>query len=603
MKRLLNFVVSLIVSLLVLTSCMSHDLPEDKQVTKEQIDTNVKNIFGTSFDKDHDWNVTTSGKVTVSGIPADAVRVCLMSYVEEEDGSTSMKILNQEDIINASSIILSYDIQKDNLGMFACLYLKDGSTSIKRVKDDRVAFNDPAGTRGEIVLPTTKIVLPETELKITSSEPSYAATRGWIPGETLYSMADYESQKISVSDYKDDYKDAFRAVIFSYFKNGRAYNNLPLVQASGFYNETAYPFTTGKDPIIVSPVYKNDGGYKEVENSDLYYYYFKDSDLGQDPRSYLESLPKYKAIQLNQCIKADDEICKHTSYALVYWGDGVPTDETEGSYTFPEGYKIGFMIRAKTTAEGGKKQGELYGDGRLNNYINSYDKCNFKSSKLGVDAPRQAWIYVGGRYLLTFESGTDADFNDIVFELEGGIVPPKYIPELEDNFYTYCFEDTELGDYDLNDVVIRARRINSTKVEYSLVACGALDELYVKNISGNTVNWNTEVHTLLGASEIGFINTLRGQAYSACTDVVTVDKGFSFLDPSTQPYVYDVKTGIEIKIAKKGEDPHGIMIPYAFKWSLEKVCVKDAYKQFNNWGSNRVTSTDWYKYPETDRVF
>ena len=53
----------------------------------------------------------------------------------------------------------------------------------------------------------------------------------------------------------------FRQIIFSYFKNGRKYNNLPLVKSSSYYNETVYPITTGDEPIIVSPVYKNDGGY------------------------------------------------------------------------------------------------------------------------------------------------------------------------------------------------------------------------------------------------------------------------------------------------------------------------------------------------------
>lgn len=604
MKRFLSFVVSIVISLLVLTSCLSHEMPDGSRVTKEQIDANVKSVFGTTFDKDHDWNVSTSGKVTISGIPSDAVRACLMAYVMEDDSATSIKLLNQEMISNVSSVTLSYDVQADNLGLFAALYFQNGEQLIKKVVNEQASFSEAAKTRGtSVTLPTTTIELPDVELKISNVEESYAAIRGWIPNERLYSMSDYESQKISVADYSDDYKFIFRAVIFSYFKNGRKYNNLPLVQESGFYNDNAYPFTTGKDPIIISPVYKNDGGYQEVVNSDLYYYYFKEEDLGSNPRAYLESLPKYKAIQFNQCIKGDDEICKHASYALIYWGDGVPTSDTEGSYYFPEGYKIGFMVRAKTTAENGKKQGELYGDGRLNNYINNYSACNFKSSKLGTDGPRQAWLYVGGRYLLTFESGTDTDFNDIILDVEGGIVPPKYIPEVEENFYTFCFEDTELGDYDLNDVVIRARRLNSTQIEFSIVACGANDELYVKNINGEVINGHTEVHSLLGMNGIGFINTIKGQNYDPCVDVITVSKNFSFLDESTQPYIYDAKTGIEVKLSKKGEDPHGIMIPYTFRWPLEKVCVKDAYKQFNNWGENKINSTDWYKFPELDKVF
>jgi hypothetical protein len=64
-------------------------------------------------------------------------------------------------------------------------------------------------------------------------------------------------------------------------------------------------------------------------------------------------------------------------------------------------------------------------------------------------------------------------------------------------------------------------------------------------------------------------------------DEITVDKKFSFLDESKQPYIYDVTTGLTVKLSKKGEDPHGIMIPYDFRYPKEKICIKDAYDEFN----------------------
>ena len=336
-------------------------------------------------------------------------------------------------------------------------------------------------------------------------------------------------------------------------------------------------------------------------NSDLYYYYYKDADIaGKDAVQYIERLPKYKAIQFDQCIAADDEIKKHASYALVYWGDGVPDENTVGNYQFPEGYRIGFMVRAKTTAEGRKKQGELYGDGRLNNYINNYG--NFKSSKLGTDGPRSCWMTVNGRMLLCFESGTDTDFNDIILEVEGGVDPIIYIPELEETTYTFCFEDTELGDYDMNDVVIKAKRINETTVEWTVVACGAYDKLQVKNINGAVINDDVEVHSLFGVDNLTYVNTVSGVIYEPVSDQVTVSKTFSFLDEDSQPYIFDVTTGKTVKLSKRGEDPHGIMIPKDFRWPREKVCIKNAYLQFNSWGENQVTSTDWYVHPEEDKV-
>ena len=580
--------------MILLSGCSKNDLTNREKYNREIINQNVQKIFGTTFSENHTWSSTVAGEITVSSIPEGTEELELIVLKKEEDGETSILILNTTDVTGKSSATLSYDAPESNEGLYV-VYISKTSYNVKKVENNTVSS-----------FATTKalpegVTLPEGTPVIGAIDDSYASIRNWNPGEKLYQLSDYTTQKISVSDYSDEFKDVFRSFIFSYFKNGRKYNNLPLVVKSGYYNHKAYPLTTGKDPIIVSPVYKNDGGYKEVVNSDLYYYYFDEKQIGsQDTVEFLESLPKYKAIQFDQCIKADDEICKHASYALIYWGEGTPELGTTGSYTFPEGYKIGFMVRAKTTAENNRKQGELYGDGRLNNSVNKYG--SFSSSKLGTDGPRMAWLTVNGRVLVCCESGTDTDFNDIILEIEGGVDPVTPVPELENNVYTFCFEDTLFGDYDMNDVVIKAKRISDTKVEYSLVACGAYDNLQIMNINGNKINQNTEVHKILGV-EGGYVNTVKGRVFPVVTETVTVDKNFSFTDESTQPYIIDLSTNKTIKISRKGEDPHGIMIPYDFKYPLETVCVKDAYTKFNSWGQNPVESTEWYLYPVEDKVF
>lgn len=573
---------------LFFTSCMKTDFTSQNELLKEKINKNVENVFGTKFDVNHTWCTTTHGELAITNIPNSTKEVQLLVSIKENDGETSLKVLNKVSVNGESDIKLSYDVPNDNLGLYVA-FVSDNGYNVKRVG------NTTRGVATRAI--STEYTLPTTEPTISTIEDSYANIRGWIEGEKLYQMAEYASQKMEVQDFDQEYKEIFRNIIFSYFKNGRKYNNLPLVKECGYYNEKSYPITTGKDPIIISPVYKNDGGYQEIVNSDLYYFYFKESEMGEDQVAFLEQLPKYKAIQFNECIKDDDEICKHAAYALIYWGDGIPTEGTKGSYQFPEGYKIGFMVRAKTTAEGGKKQGELYGDGRLNSHINNYG--NFKSSKLGADDPRMAWIGVNGKMLLCCESGTDSDFNDIILEIEGGVEPIIPIPVIEENEYTFCFEDTEFGDYDLNDIVIKGKRLSETRVEYSIIACGAYDKIVVMNIGENS---NKEVHELFGVNG-GFINTVIGQNYEPVVCLVTVDKNFSFLDESTQPYIIDKTINHVVKISRKGEDPHGIMIPYDFRYPLEKVCVKNAYSKFNEWGENQVLSTDWYKSPNEDYVF
>jgi len=589
--------------ILLFGGCMKHDFDTNTQNPKQEIEENVKKVFGIDFDKNHNWCTTVKGRVKVTNIPSGTEKIQVLAYVDENDTTTSLLVLNEVKINGESSVTLAYDAPVPNKG----IYSSNGNV-FKAVTSDNVSLtinNTQKVSRRSHRASNTPI--------IASTVESYASIRKWIEGEVLYGLADdaYPNEAVSVDDYDDEYKAIFRGVIFSYFKNGRQYNNLPLIKESGYFNEKVYPITTGGEPIIVSPVYKSDKAKKygnEIYNSDLYYYYFKESDLeayvanGGSEVEYLTNLPKYKAIPFNQHFgdEEDDIIQKRASYTLIYWGDKIPTIGTEGTYDFPSGYKIGFMVRAKTTHDGGKKQGELYGDGRLNNKINFWG--NFKSSNLGTDGPRMGWINLNGRMLLCCESGTDSDFNDIIIEVEGGIEEIPFIPEFEHEMYTFCFEDRDLGDYDMNDLVIKATRIDETTVEYSIVACGANDMLFVKNINGDVINGETEIHAMFGAEPSQFINT-SSDVYEPITETVTVDVNFSFLNESTQPYIYDATTKKNVFLSKVGEDPHAIMIPWDFRYPREKICIKDAYNRFNEWGASRVTSTDWYKYFNEDKVW
>ena len=617
------------IGLLVLASCSkSTDLyqppvepeiptpvtPTEPEITQEDINANVQKVFGVTFDPNHDWNSTVSGEVKIianSTIKKVQVLVCVSEIDEEGETVTSMNIMNEAELNGATTITLNYEAPKDNLGIYVAFI--DGNKKIfKKVEGNTANIADAPKTRGEDwdLTQELNLTLPSGEYKIAGSVESYASQRGWNPGEQLYYMDNYRDQAMTAVGYSDEFTAMFRLAIFSYFQNGRTHNNLPLVKASDYYNEKAYPFTTGHQPIIISPVYKCDQAKKygnEVWNSDLYYYYFKEEDLANasDQVAFLKSLPKYKALAFKDYFDEteDDVIRKSSSYALLYYGDGTPEVGTKGDYNFPKGYKIGFMVRAKTNSEGTKKQGELYGDGRLNNNINNWP--NFSSSLLGTDGPRVAYLALNGRKYMCWESGTDRDFNDVIIEIECGLEVPEIPIEPEYETYTYCFEDTKVGDYDLNDVVIKAKRKNTTTVEYSIVACGAHDEVYVKNINAGKIKDNVEVHSLFGVSDTKtFINTEnRGTSYPAVTVTKTVGAEFKLADPSTAPYIYDDTKGQEVKMSKIGEDPHGIMIPGDFKYPLEKVCIKNAYTEFNNWGQNSVTSTDWYTKPVSGKVY
>ena len=122
------------------------------------------------------------------------------------------------------------------------------------------------------------------------------------------------------------------------------------------------------------------------------------------------------------------------------------------------------------------------------------------------------------------------------------------------------------------------------------------------------INDNTEIHSLFNKGTNQFINTESGAEYiEPIVEVKEVSESFSFLDEATQPYLYDKTTGLEVKLAMKGQDPHGIMLPYDFKYPLEKVCINVAYRNFNDWIEKNkdrgVQGSNWYTIPDYNKVY
>ena len=616
MKKLL----SLAVLGLVLSGCVKgfegmepEPNPEpDQGVTDEDIKSHAEEILGFTIPDNQDWNSTTSGSVTIN-VTSAVTKVSVMALVAQtdEEGETynSMTKLNEAETNNQSSVTLNYDAPKKNEGLYVAFYTEKGCY-YKKVEGNSVSFDQaPARTRAM----TRTVSAPSGTFKIADIKSSFAADRGWIPNDKLYMLSDedYNRMQIAVDPYTPEYNDLVRDLVFAYLPNTKEKNNLIQIMEAGYTDDNAYRVTTGDDgPIIISPIFKQDGGSKygnEVYNSDFYYYYFNPDEMpssAEEQVAFLQSLPKYKLIPFNIHFGAsndDNIIDKRYSYCALYFGDEkTPSIGTEGKFKFPKGYKIGFMVRAKTITEAPNKQGELYFDGRLNAKINNFG--NFK--KLNSNDPRATWLKINDRVLMCWESGTDRDFNDILLEVEGSVEPIYTTHEFEYNTYTFCFEDTEKGDYDLNDVVIKAKRIDETTVEYSLVACGAYDKLFVKNVKAGVLQDDVEIHSLFGVGDKQFVNTEIGvEKHSVITARKTVSESFSFLDEENQPYIYDASTNLTVKLSTKGQDPHGIMIPFDFKYPAEKVCIIDAYKDFNKWGANPILSTNWYTKPVSGKVF
>lgn len=629
-------VLLVVAGLLLMTSC-SHDMDFSlpKQQQQEAIKSNVEKIFGVTFDPNQDWCTTQNGRVTITiNNPelkdVEKVQILTVSPFGNSDANGALS-LNEKKAAYGQSVTLNYDAPKMYDRLYAACVMKNGEYFIKgfNVGEQNVVFTSNivgARTRGEagdFDLDALVSRLPQDPV-LDEPETSFSRQRGWSGWENdlLYhlSATDEAKQCLTISDYTDDYRtDLYNALFIDYLKN--KVDNIGKIKNSPYYmSSNNYPFTTDGEPIILAPIYKNDSIYHEIENCDIYYYYFKDEDIKnkseEEQVHYLKSLPKYKAVELYSSIvdphqMINNQIKRETAYALIYWGDGTPVPcDAKGQYYFPKGYRIGFMLRSIDTPEnrakdGDKRNGEVYCDGRLNTDINSHG--HFKSSKLDPNDPRMAWFWANGRKYLCCESGSDKDFNDIVFEVLGGImVPPP--PTIDQNKYTFCFEDTPIGDYDLNDVVIRGYRLDATHVVWQVVACGAYDELYIHNINGDVINDDTEVHQLFGKSGKVFINTESvDPTIPFVEETVVVDENFSFLNSDYQPYIKDKTNGEETRLSVKGQDPHAIMVPYEFRYPLERICIKDAYTYFSVWAQGYSITDDengfkWYAHPVEGKV-
>ncbi|UKK56588.1 DUF4842 domain-containing protein [Prevotella communis] len=177
-------------------------------------------------------------------------------------------------------------------------------------------------------------------------------------------------------------------------------------------------------------------------------------------------------------------------------------------------------------------------------------------------------------------------------------VPSQVIPG-EPAVWTYAFEDTPLGDYDMNDVVIKVSENaeDATRLDITLCCTGAannltvyLDDMVLFAGSGK------EVHQVFGQASGKFINTVNdGIKVDPITETIRKPANFSF---ETADFWIKSPSG-DVHVAKQGEDPHGIVVPGNWRWPREFQCIKDAYPNFIEFAKDASTTDDnikkWYE--------
>lgn len=656
-----------VLGIVLLSSCANgFENSEDlTKIIKKQIQANVVQVFGTTFSADQDWSSTTKHEISITADAplADIAKVQILT--EAPYFNENAFVLNEAEASQGSTVTLTYDCPAAYTELVAACVSSEGVYYIApfHAGDQRVSFSTVTrATRAA----AESMDLPDPsglKLPYSNSFRSYNAVRAqkaglsgendnilpwkdsqwenehlWMldnaGGNSTWSVAKstvFRSASITPAEV-NGLETIFQALGGKKANEGRKVN-LKIIRESSVYQLTHnYLISNGREPITVTPVLMFS---TDMPNMTLYYYYFDPADVEgmteEEEVQYVKSLPKFKCVDCKMTKDASNvnknEFFKVHEYVLPYYGkvtSSETSDVTAQGFIFPEGTRVGFMVRktaadwtdsftADNTYQRGSdyskksyektNNGEVYADGRLNVQINQYPSFSTAVEYgMKLDDPRAAIFGANQKAYLMFEDGTDVNFVDVVFELQGGLNEVDAAQEINHHVYTFCFEDRILGDYDMNDVVVKAERLNISQVRYTLVACGANDELYLRNINGQVLNGNTEIHTLFGASNGQFVNT-NSHNFEPVSEIITVEPSFSFTDFAKQVYIYNKTQDHEVKMAQKGEDPHGIMIPSDFAYPKEHVCIKTAYSEFNNWGTNPVTSTDWYTKPVSSEVF
>ena len=471
-----------------------------------------------------------------------------------------------------------------------------------------------------------------------ANEKMFAVTstpdNGWtFENGTIWKTVDDDVDITTVKEIVNEFLSKTGAI---HTTNNKSNNWETIVESTPYFvlNKN-YLIATG-EPVTITPIQMNT---TEGKFNTVYYYYFdpkvtKDM-TAEEEANYIKALPKYKAINGLE----SKDFKREKQYLLPYYGDGVPAAGAKAEKIgIPEGYKIGFLNqKAKTPAYPNYTVGNMtpeaynycgsgctYSDGRLNKEVNhlighffsAIDKNISQTTKkvytnstqtatesgstengMKWNSPRVAIFGVNDHAYMCFEDGADCTFGDMIIEVTNGakVEDEEIIPFGEK--YTMCFEDRlENADYDMNDVVLQAVRLNETKVQLSLIASGANDELWIKGLDGSNLA-SKEVHRLFGYDKSTvFINTTKGGEKKApIVEEFDIAKTQSISDFLKKITIKNESTGKTIAIpTKAGEPPYAIIVPVDFKYPLETKAITEAYPNFSIWAKDATRPGNWY---------
>ena len=356
MKKMRKISIWVALGILSLSSCSKDFVYNDADITKE----NAEAIFGL-IDPNQDWRTTTSGTVTITA-DADMDNIAKVQILTGSPFfNKDAKILAEAEATAGQTVTLSYDAPRTNTRVIAACTDNNGKYYIQafNIGDKTVSFKSAtAGTRAG-AMTRAGAELPNISLDFKNSFMSYNAERARSTNATYSSWqgSKWDNDRLWQLTGSESYngwtisnntihrnapalsaeEEATLEAIFEdalgRYEKGKAKNNLPIIKESSrvrLYGN--HLVSTGDAAITLTPV---QAASTEAYWCDIYYYYYRTGDIpeGTSEADYIKTLPKFKAIDVNEVrdgISAVTGVAKNASdtkfirqyeYLLPFYGN------------------------------------------------------------------------------------------------------------------------------------------------------------------------------------------------------------------------------------------------------------------------------------------
>ncbi len=191
-------------------------------------------------------------------------------------------------------------------------------------------------------------------------------------------------------------------------------------------------------------------------------------------------------------------------------------------------------------------------------------------------------LEIDGQYYVGFDYKCDNQNSEIEADgiYDDWII--KVVPAEYKNTYRIICEDLgTIGDFDFNDVVFDAYLTWDATVITVRAAGGTLP------ISVGGV----EVHEAMGV-ETGIMVNTGGNSVNAPVAIFRIGAVSNAKDIAIE---VQGESANFVLTAEEGKAPQKICVPTSFKWCGERMNIKEAYPEFQNWVNSKDENAEWYK--------